>query len=41
MIDKGNYLQWYQKGHHEHDTRAWKEEKVSETLTTKGGQRYL
>lgn len=35
--DKGNYYQWYKKGYQEHDTRAWKEEKVSETLCTKGG----
>ena len=34
--DKGNYYQWYKKGYQEHDTRAWKEEKVSETLCTKG-----
>ena len=33
MIDKGKYYQWYQKGYHEHMTRAWKEEKVSGTLT--------
>lgn len=39
MIDKGNYYQWYQKGYQEHATRAWKEEKVSETLCTRGGQR--
>ena len=37
MIDKGNYFQWYQKGYMEHDTRAWKVEKVSETLCTRGG----
>lgn len=37
MIDKGNYYQWYQKGYQEHATRAWKEEKVSETLCTRGG----
>jgi hypothetical protein len=36
MIDKGNYIQWYKKGLQEHDTRAWKEEKVSETLCTRG-----
>lgn len=33
MIDKGNYYQWYQKGYHEHMTRAWKDNKVSGTLT--------
>ena len=37
MIDKGNYFQWYKKGCHEHDTRAWKEEKVSGTICTNGG----
>ena len=37
MIDKGNYYQWYKKGLLEHDTRAWKSEKVSETLCTRGG----
>lgn len=36
---KGNYYQWYKKGLLEHDTRAWKEEKVSETLCTRGGQK--
>lgn len=39
MIDKGNYYQWYKKGHLEHDTRAWKDNKVSETLCTKGGDK--
>lgn len=39
MIDRGNYYQWYQKGYQEHDTRAWKEEKVMETLTTRGGSK--
>ena len=34
--DKGNYYQWFKKGYQEHDTRAWKEEKVSETLCTRG-----
>lgn len=34
--DKGNYYQWYKKGYQEHDCRAWKEEKISETLCTKG-----
>ena len=37
MMDKGNYYQWYVKGLLEHDTRAWKSEKVSETLCTRGG----
>ena len=37
MIDKGNYYQRYVKGLLEHDTRAWKSEKVSETLCTRGG----
>lgn len=37
MIDKGNYYQWYKKGYQEHDTRAWKDEKVCETLCTRGG----
>lgn len=41
MIDKGNYYQWYKKGYQEHDTRAWKDNKVSETLCTRGGQRWL
>jgi len=36
VIEKDNYYQWYQKGYLEHDTRAWKEEKVSETLCTRG-----
>ena len=36
MIDKENYIQWYVPGYQEHDTRAWKEEKVSETLCTRG-----
>lgn len=39
MIDKGNYYQWYKKGYQEHDTRAWKDNKVSETLCTKGGDK--
>ena len=33
MIDKGNFYQWYQDGMYESMTRAWKEEKVSGTLT--------
>ena len=33
MIDKGKYYQWYQKGYHEQMTRAWKDSKVSGTLT--------
>ena len=33
MIDKGKYYQWYEKGHFEHLTRAWKENTVSGTLT--------
>lgn len=33
MIDKGNFYQWYEKGHFEHLTRAWKDSKVSGTLT--------
>lgn len=37
MMDKGNYYQWYVKGLLEHDTRAWKSEKVAETLCTRGG----
>lgn len=37
MIDKGNYYQWFQDGYQEHDTRAWKEEKVSGTLCAGGG----
>ena len=37
MIDKGNYFQWYVKGLLEHDCRAWKSEKVCETLCTRGG----
>jgi DNA (cytosine-5)-methyltransferase 1 len=41
MIDKGNYIQWYKKGLQEHDTRAWKEEKVSETLCTRGGTKVF
>ena len=34
MLDKGNYYQYYQKGLLESDTRIWKEEKVSGTITT-------
>ena len=41
MIDKGNYYQWYQKGWLEHSCRAWKEDKVMETLTCGGGVRFL
>lgn len=41
MIDKGNYYQWYVKGLLEHDTRAWKSEKVSETLCTRGGTKVV
>ena len=37
MVDKGNYYQWYEKGHFESETRAWKEEKVSGTLCASGG----
>lgn len=29
-------MQWYVLGYQEHDTRAWKEDKVSETLCTRG-----
>lgn len=36
MIDKGNYFQWYQEGYLEHDTRAWKEEKVCGTICAGG-----
>lgn len=41
MKDCGNYYQWYKKGYQEHDCRAWKEEKVMETLTTRGGVKWL
>ena len=41
MIDKENYIQWYVPGYQEHDTRAWKEDKVSETLCTRGGTKIL
>ena len=41
MIDKENYIQWYVPGYQEHDTRAWKEEKVSETLCTRGGTKVF
>ena len=41
MIDKGNYIQWYMSGYQEHDTRAWKEDKVSETLCTRGGTKII
>lgn len=34
MIDRGNYVQWYEKGHYESETRAWKDTCVSGTLTT-------
>lgn len=34
MIEKENYYQWYEKGHYECETRAWKDTKVSGTLTT-------
>ena len=37
MKETENYYQWYVKGYQEHDTRAWKAEKVSETLCTRGG----
>ena len=33
MIDKGDYFQWYEKGHYESDTRAWKD-RVSGTICT-------
>ena len=33
MIDKGNFYQWYQDGMYESMTRAWKDSKVSGTLT--------
>ncbi len=36
VVEKENYYQWYQKGYQEHDTRTWKEERVSETLCTRG-----
>lgn len=39
MIDKGNYYQWYKKGYQEHDCRAWKEDRVMETLATRGGSK--
>lgn len=41
MIEKDNYFQWYQKGYQEHDCRAWKEDKVMETLTTRGGSKIM
>ena len=41
MIDKGNYYQWYIEGYQEHDCRAWKEDKVSETLCTRGGTKVF
>ena len=41
MIDKENYIQWYKKGYQEHDTRAWKENKICETITTGGGTKVL
>lgn len=41
IYDKGNYIQWYQKGYREHDTRAWKVEKVCETLIAKGGTKIM
>lgn len=34
MIDKGKYYQWYEKGHYESETRAWKDIGVSGTITT-------
>ena len=34
MIDKGNYYQWYEKGIFESETRAWKVEYSSGTITT-------
>lgn len=37
MKDKGNYYQWYEKGYLESNTRAWKDNKVSGTLTTQEG----
>ena len=41
MIDKENYIQWFIPGYQEHDTRAWKEDKVSETLCTRGGTKVF
>lgn len=37
MIEHENYIQWYQKGWQENQTRAWKEEKYVGSLTTRGG----
>lgn len=34
MIERDNYIQWYEKGHYESETRAWKDAKVSGTITT-------
>jgi DNA (cytosine-5)-methyltransferase 1 len=39
--NKGNYIQWYKKGWLEHSCRAWKDEKVVETLTCRGGTKVL
>ena len=39
MKETENYYQWYVKAYQEHDTRAWKAEKVSETLCTRGGDK--
>ena len=34
MIERDNFIQWHEKGHYESETRAWKEDKVSGTITT-------
>lgn len=39
MIDKGDYFQWYEKGHYESETRAWKD-RVSGTICTTPKTKY-
>ena len=39
--ERGNYIQWWKKGWLEHSCRTWKDDKVVETLTTKGETKIL
>lgn len=37
MIDRKNYVQWYLKGWQENQCRAWKEDKYTGAICTRGG----
>ena len=39
--DTENYIQWKQEGYFDNDCRAWKEERMSDTITTNGKSKVL